>query len=106
MYIYSTPSFDIKFKIKDAQPGEYFDLHEFSEIHVTFTQDNYVVDIQDPQIVEEDTVRVRLTQEQTAKFRVNRHVHIQGNFMTPTGDRVPSEIYEIESFDNLLKRIL
>lgn len=75
-----------------------------SKAIVMYRQRDVLLKIDNP-VIENDTIIVNLTQEQSAKFN-NGIVQVQLNIVTIDGNRLASRIVNIECFDNLLDEVI
>lgn len=81
------------------------DMTTVSQPHITFTQDNMVLDVTDISITDAQNFSLILNQAQTGRFKVG-NVKVQLNYINNVGKREASDIAEISATSNLLKRIL
>lgn len=96
---YTTPVFTLTFS--DIA----FDLREMSGVFVTFASTgNLLTKTGESLEIGENTITVRLKQEETAKLR--GEVSIQANWVDMEGHRAASEIVKQTITENLLKRVI
>lgn len=80
-----------------------------ADIYVSMVQGAYEVVKTDvsPTVSEGQTrIPVTLTQEETARFKPNKPIEIQVNWITPGGARMATDIVATYAFRNLLTEVL
>lgn len=98
MYSYSDTV--LTFSIKGV------DIRSITNPHVTFSQEfGTIIDITNINVLDEHTFTVRLSQEQTARFKEGT-AEVQFNFFNSAGDRCPSKKAKLLVKDNLLKQVI
>lgn len=96
---YTTPVFTLTFTEKDL------DLTQASDVYVTFTQASTSITVTGESLdVEEKTISVSFSQEETARFCVG-DVFIQANWLA-SGKRAASEVVTYEFTEQLLQRVI
>lgn len=74
--------------------------------HVTFKQKfREALDVTELNVIDDHTFTIRLSQEQTARFKEGI-VEVQFNFFNSAGNRQPSSKAKLEVKDNLLKQVI
>lgn len=97
---FTTPTFTLTFTEKDL------DLTQARNVYVTFRSDDTLITKTGEDLtIEEKTISVYLSQEETAKFKVG-NVKIQANWITPNGGRGASEVTTYPITDQLLKKVI
>ena len=82
------------------------DIRSITNPHVTFSQEfGTIIDITNINVLDEHTFTVRLSQEQTARFKEGT-AEVQFNFFNSAGDRCPSKKAKLLVKDNLLKQVI
>lgn len=97
---YTTPVFLFTF----SKQG--IDLTQADEVFVTFKQaGNSVTKTGNDLVVEEKTISVGFTQEETSRFCVG-DVEIQANWVMSNGKRAASEVVKYQFTEQLLQRVI
>lgn len=97
---YTTPVFTLTFSEKEL------DLTQATGVYVTFKQAGKLVTVTGEDLtVEQKTISVGFSQEETAQFCVG-DVEIQANWVTGDGNRAASEVVKYQFTEQLLQRVI
>lgn len=82
------------------------------DVYVTLTQGETEITVTGEECTSVDvddsgmTVRLQLTQEQTARFEPRKAVRVQANIVDSTGHRFATDIQRVSVWDNLLAEVI
>lgn len=80
------------------------DLTAATDIHVTISQGNYVVDLTDAAVLDATHLQCSLSQRQTSGFSENA-AEMQVNFLV-AGKRKATDIVQVNVYRDLLKKVI
>lgn len=103
MIIGTTPTFTLK-----VTDDETLDFTSVEQIYFTIKQGSvsYTKTGEDVVIIDEHTITVTFTQEETLSFRYNLQAEIQLNWIYENGARAATKIKTINLSKNLIREVL
>ena len=103
MIVGTTPTFTLR-----VTDDENLNFYDAENIFFTIRQGSveYTKDMEYITIVDNFTLRVSFTQEETLKFRYNQEAKIQLNWIYPNGIRAATKVKTVTLSENLLREVL
>ena len=98
---YTTPTFTLEFTEQSL------DLTQAANVYVTFKSGTFVLTkTSDSLTVQEKSISVYLSQEETAQFSYGEDLEIQANWTTALGNRVASNVVKYKIDKQLLMAVI